>query len=223
MGKAKNIKGRKKVVLAYSGGLDTSVIIKWLIDRYDYQVVAFIADLGQGEDVKAIRRKALRTGAVKAVVRDCRKEFAEHYVLPALQAGAVYERKYLLATALGRPLIAEHLVKIAREEGAEAVAHGSTGKGNDQVRFDVSVMALDPDLKIIAPVREWELTSRDDEIAYARKHGIPVPVTRKKPYSIDRNLWGTSIECGVLEDPWTATTSSPPSLSPASPPTSPWK
>jgi len=204
MGKAKKVKSRKKIVLAYSGGLDTSVIIKWLIDRYDYQVIAFIADLGQGEDVKAIRRKALRTGAVKAVVRDCRKEFAERYVLPALQAGAVYERKYLLATALGRPLIAEHLVKIAHEEGAEAVAHGSTGKGNDQVRFDVSVMALDPGLKIIAPVREWELTSRDDEIAYARKHGIPVPVTRKKPYSIDRNLWGTSIECGVLEDPWTA-------------------
>jgi argininosuccinate synthase len=204
MGKTTKTRNARKVVLAYSGGLDTSVIIKWLIDRYDYQVIAFIADLGQGEDVKAIRRKALRTGAVKAIVRDCRKEFAERYVLPALQAGAVYERKYLLATALGRPLIAEHLVSIAREEGAEAVAHGSTGKGNDQVRFDVSVMALDPDLKIIAPVREWELTSRDDEIAYARKHGIPVPVTRDKPYSIDRNLWGTSIECGVLEDPWTA-------------------
>ncbi len=192
---------RKKVVLAYSGGLDTSVIIKWLGER-GYDVVAFIADLGQGEDLKAIRRKALQTGAVKAVVKDLRREFARRYVLPALQAGAVYEGKYLLATALGRPLIAEHLVKTARRERAVAVAHGSTGKGNDQVRFDVSVMALDPRLKILAPVREWELKSREEEIAYARKHGIPVPVTKDKPYSMDRNLWGTSIECGVLEDPW---------------------
>ncbi len=195
---------RKKIVLAYSGGLDTSVIIKWLKERYDYDVIAFIADLGQGENVEAIRRKALKTGAVKAVVKDCRREFARRYVLPALQAGAIYEGKYLLATALGRPLIAEHLVGIARREGAAAVAHGSTGKGNDQVRFDVSVMALAPRLKIVAPVREWELKSRDEEIAYARKHGIPVPVTKEKPYSIDRNLWGTSIECGVLEDPWVA-------------------
>lgn len=197
-------KNRKKVVLAYSGGLDTSVIIPWLVEHYDYDVIAFIADLGQGENVKAIKSKALRTGAVKAIVKDCRKEFAERYVLPALQAGAIYERKYLLATALGRPLIAEHLVKTAHREGAEAVAHGSTGKGNDQVRFDVSVMALDPGLKIVAPVREWDLKSREEEIAYARAHGIPVPVSTEKPYSIDRNLWGTSIECGILEDPWAA-------------------
>jgi len=193
-----------KIVLAYSGGLDTSVIIAWLKERYGYDVVAFIADLGQGEDVEAIRRKARKTGAVKAVVRDCRREFAGHYVLPALQAGAIYEGKYLLATALGRPLIAEHLVRTAHREGAEAVAHGSTGKGNDQVRFDVSIMALDPGLKIVAPIREWELKSREEEIAYAKERGIPVPVTKEKPYSIDRNLWGTSIECGVLEDPWTA-------------------
>jgi argininosuccinate synthase len=178
------------------------VIIKWLAENHGYRVIAFIADLGQGENVDAIRKKALATGAAKAVVKDLRKEFAERYVLPALQAGAVYEKKYLLATALGRPLIAEHLVKTAHREGAGAVAHGSTGKGNDQVRFDVSVMALDPGLKIIAPVREWDLTSRDAEIAYAKRHGIPVPVTKDKPYSIDRNLWGTSIECGVLEDPW---------------------
>jgi len=193
---------KKKVVLAYSGGLDTSVIIKWLGEHYNCDVVAFIADLGQGEDLKAIRRKALDTGAVKAVVKDCRKEFTERYVLPSLKAGAVYERKYLLATALGRPLIAEHLVRTAHKEGADAVAHGSTGKGNDQVRFDVSVKALDPDLEIIVPIREWDLKSRNEEIAYARKHKIPVPVTKDKPYSIDRNLWGTSIECGILEDPW---------------------
>ena len=193
---------KKKVVLAYSGGLDTSIIIKWLGEHYDCDVIAFIADLGQGEDLKAIRRKALETGAVKAVVKDCRKEFTERYVLPALRAGAVYERKYLLATALGRPLIAEHLVRTAQKEKAYAVAHGSTGKGNDQVRFDVSVKALDPSLEIIVPIREWELKSRDEEIAYAKKHGIPVPVTKEKPYSIDRNIWGTSIECGILEDPW---------------------
>jgi argininosuccinate synthase len=195
---------RKKVVLAYSGGLDTSVIIKWMGEKYGYDVVAFIADLGQEEDLEAVRKKALKTGAVKAVVRDCRREFAEQFVLPALQAGAVYEGKYLLATALGRPLIAKHLVDIALAEGAEAVAHGSTGKGNDQVRFDVSTQALAPQLQIIAPVREWEFTSRDEEIEYAAEHGIPVPVTKKKPYSLDKNLWGISIECGVLEDPWVA-------------------
>jgi argininosuccinate synthase len=194
----------KKIVLAYSGGLDTSVIIRWLGERYGYDVIAFIADLGQEEDLKAVRAKALKTGAVKAVVRDCRREFAEQYVVPALQAGAVYEGKYLLATALGRPLIAKHLCEIAEAEGAEAVAHGSTGKGNDQVRFDVSVMALAPQLAVVAPVREWEFTSRDQEIEYAAKHGIPVPVTKAKPYSLDKNLWGVSIECGVLEDPWVA-------------------
>ncbi|HEY5999762.1 MAG TPA: argininosuccinate synthase [bacterium] len=195
---------RPKIVLAYSGGLDTSVIIPWLGETYGYDVVAFIADLGQEEDLRAIRAKALKTGAVKAIVRDLRREFAEQYVLPALQAGAQYEGKYLMATALGRPLIAKHLCEIAAAEGAVAVAHGSTGKGNDQVRFDVSVMALAPHLKIVAPVREWEFTSRDQEIEYAAARGIPVPVTKKKPYSLDKNLWGISIECGVLEDPWVA-------------------
>jgi argininosuccinate synthase len=195
---------RKKVVLAYSGGLDTSVIIPWLGENHGYDVVAFIADLGQEEDLAAIRAKALKTGAVKAIVRDLRREFAAQYVLPALQAGARYEGKYLMATALGRPLIAKHLCDVAAAEGAEAVAHGSTGKGNDQVRFDVSVMALAPHLKIVAPVREWDFTSRDQEIEYAAARGIPVPVTKKKPYSLDKNLWGISIECGVLEDPWVA-------------------
>jgi len=195
---------KSKIVLAYSGGLDTSVIIKWLGEKYGYDVIAFIADLGQEEDLKAIRAKALKTGAVKAIVRDLRREFAQQYVVPALQAGAIYEGKYLMATALGRPLIAKHLVDVAAAEGAVAVAHGSTGKGNDQVRFDVSVMALAPHLKIVAPVREWEFTSRDQEIEYAAKHGIPVPVTKAKPYSLDKNLWGISIECGVLEDPWVA-------------------
>ncbi len=192
----------KKVVLAYSGGLDTSVMVKWLIEHYGCQVITLSADLGQDEDLEAIRSKALACGASKAVVEDLREVFARDYVLPALQAGAVYERKYFLATALGRPLIAQRMVELARREGADAVAHGSTGKGNDQVRFDVSVMALDPDLAILAPVRTWELKSRDEEIEYAQVHGIPIPVTKEKPYSIDKNLWGISIEAGNLEDPW---------------------
>jgi argininosuccinate synthase len=192
----------RKVVLAYSGGLDTSVMVTWLQENYGCQVVTLSADLGQDEDLEAIRGKALACGAVKAVVADLREEFAEEFVLPALKAGAVYEKKYPLATALGRPLIARKLVEVAREEGADAVAHGSTGKGNDQVRFDVSVMALDPDLAVIAPVRTWELKSRQEEIEYAQKRNIPVPVTKDRPYSIDRNLWGTSIEAGDLEDPW---------------------
>jgi len=192
----------KKIVLAYSGGLDTSVIIKWLIEKYGCEVIAVAADLGQQEDLSLLEGKALKSGASKIYIKDLKKEFIREYCYNALKAGAVYEDKYLLATALGRPLIASELVKIAHEEGADAVAHGSTGKGNDQVRFDVSVMALDPSLKIIAPLRRWEFKSRDEEIDYAAKHNIPVEATKEKPYSIDRNLWGISIECGILEDPW---------------------
>lgn len=191
-----------KVVLAYSGGLDTSIIIKWLMDKYQCQVICFAADLGQEEDLEKIKDKALQIGATKAYVEDLRQEFLVHYCFPSLWANAVYEGKYPLATALGRPLIAEKLVEIAEREGADAVVHGSTGKGNDQVRFDVSIMALNSELRIIAPVREWEFKSREEEIDYAKKHNIPVPVTKEKPYSIDMNLWGVSIECGVLEDPW---------------------
>ena len=191
-----------KVVLAYSGGLDTSIIIKWLMDKYQCQVTCLAADLGQEEDLEKIKDKALRIGATKVYVEDLRQEFLTRYCFPCLWANAVYEGKYPLATALGRPLIAEKLVEIAQKEGADAVVHGSTGKGNDQVRFDVSIMALNSELQIIAPVREWEFTSREEEIDYAKKHNIPVPVTKEKPYSIDMNLWGVSIECGVLEDPW---------------------
>ncbi len=192
----------KKIVLAYSGGLDTSVIVKWLMDKYGCEVIAVAADLGQEEDLEKIREKALNIGATKAYVEDLREEFLTRYCFPALWANAVYEGKYPLATALGRPLIAEKLVQIAEKEGCDAVAHGSTGKGNDQVRFDVSIMALNSSLQIIAPVRDWEFKSREEEMVYAAKHGIPVPVTKEKPYSIDMNLWGVSIECGVLEDPW---------------------
>jgi len=191
-----------KVVLAYSGGLDTSIIVKWLMDKYQCQVICLAADLGQEEDLEKIKDKALQIGATKAYVADLRQEFLAHYCFPALWANAVYEGKYPLATALGRPLIAEKMVEIAEKEGADAVVHGSTGKGNDQVRFDVSIMALNSELRIIAPVREWEFKSREEEIDYAKKHNIPVPVTKEKPYSIDMNLWGVSIECGVLEDPW---------------------
>jgi argininosuccinate synthase len=191
-----------KVVLAYSGGLDTSVAIKWLQEKYRLDVIAFSVDVGNEPDFPAIRKKALKVGAVKAVVADARQVFVDEFVLPALAADAVYQGQYPLATALGRPLIARMLVETARAEGAKAVAHGCTGKGNDQVRFDVSIMALAPDLKIIAPAREWDMT-REETIAYAQKHGIPIPVTRKSPYSIDQNLWGRSIECGVMEDPWT--------------------
>ncbi|MBN2027475.1 MAG: argininosuccinate synthase [Actinobacteria bacterium] len=188
------------VILAYSGGLDTSVAIKWLEERYDLQVVALAADLGQPGDMEAIRLKALQVGAVDAVTLDLKDEFAESFVLPALQANALYEGKYPLATSLARPLIAAAMVKEARRRNASAVAHGCTGKGNDQVRFDLTTMALGPDLKIIAPLREWSM-SREDEIAYAEEHGIPVPVTVESPYSVDENLWGRSCEAGVLEDP----------------------
>jgi argininosuccinate synthase len=190
-----------KVVLAYSGGLDTSVAIRWLKENYNLEVVALTIDVGNERDFTAIKDKALKVGAVKAVVIDSKELFVNHFIFPALKADALYEGQYPLATALSRPLIGKLLVDVAREEGAVAVSHGSTGKGNDQVRIEVSVNALAPDLKIIAPAREWGMT-REETIAYAERHGIPVPVTVSSPYSIDENLWGRSIECGVLEDPW---------------------
>lgn len=191
----------EKVVLAYSGGLDTSVAIRWIGEKYKMDVVTLTADLGSEKDLPAVKQKALNSGAVKALVVDARKLFVKYFVFPALQADAIYEGQYPLATALARPLIAKLMVDAANEEGASAVAHGCTGKGNDQVRFDVSVSALAPHLKIIAPAREWGMT-REEEIAYAQKHAIPVPVSVANPYSVDENLWGRSIECGVLEDPW---------------------
>ena len=191
----------EKVVLAYSGGLDTSVAIKWIAERYYMEVIALSVEIGGEKDMPTVRQKALNAGAVKALVVDAKELFVNHFVFPALQADAIYEGQYSLATALARPLIAKLLVDTAREEGASAVSHGCTGKGNDQVRFDVSVMALAPQLKIIAPAREWGMT-REVAILYAEKHGIPVPITVSSPYSIDENLWGRSIECGVLEDPW---------------------
>jgi argininosuccinate synthase len=191
-----------KVVLAYSGGLDTSVAIKWINERYNLDVIAVTVDVGSARDLDSVREKALRTGAIKAYVADAREDFVRYFVFPSLQAGAIYEGRYPLATALARPLIAMNLVQVARDEGAAAVAHGCTGKGNDQVRFDVSIGALAPDLKIIAPVREWAM-SREEEIEYADQHGIPIPVTTASPYSVDENIWGRSVEAGVLEDPWT--------------------
>ena len=192
----------KKIVLAYSGGLDTSVILHWLRQKYNSEVITFTADLGQEQALEKIKEKAEKTGATRAYIKDLKEEFALNYVLPALKAGALYEGKYPLATALARPLIAKELVKIAEKEGAEAIAHGCTGKGNDQVRFEVTARAINPGIKILAPVREWEFTSREEEVEYARDHGIPVEVKESSPYSIDRNLWGISIECGPLEDPW---------------------
>ena len=191
-----------KVVLAYSGGLDTSVAIRWINENYHMDVVTLTADLGgEKRDMPSIQEKAVNVGAVKALVVDAKELFVRHFVFPALRADALYEGQYPLATALGRPLIAKLLVDAAAEEGASAVAHGCTGKGNDQVRFDVTVCALAPHLKVIAPAREWGMT-REETIAYANRYGIPVPVTADSPYSIDENLWGRSIECGVLEDPW---------------------
>jgi len=192
----------KKVVLAYSGGLDTSVALKWLQEEYNAEVITYTANLGQGKELDPIEQRARNTGAVKVYIEDLREEFVKGYVFPALKAGAIYESRYMLATALGRPLIGKRMVEIAQQEGADAVAHGCTGKGNDQVRLDVTAMALDPKLKIIAPVRIWSMKSRDEEIEYAQKHNIPVSVTKKSPYSIDLNLWGRSIECGILENPW---------------------
>ena len=190
-----------KAVLAYSGGLDTSVAIPWLQEKYKLEVITLTVDVGGEKDYPAIREKALKLGAKKAIVADARELFVKYFVFPALQADALYEGQYPLATALSRPLMAKLLADTAREEGAEFVAHGCTGKGNDQVRFEVSLAALAPELKIIAPAREWGMT-REETIAYAREHHIPVPATVKSPYSVDANLWGRSIECGVLEDPW---------------------
>jgi argininosuccinate synthase len=190
----------KKVVLAYSGGLDTSIIIPWLKENYRCEVIALAADLGQGEELAPLREKALKSGASKFYLEDLKQEFIEEYIFPTLQAGAVYEGKYLLGTSIGRPLIAKYLVLTAQKEGAEAVAHGATGKGNDQVRFELSVKALDPALKIIAPWREWDIRSREEAIDYAAARNIPIPVTKKDPYSRDRNLWHLSHEGGDLED-----------------------
>ncbi len=189
------------VVLAYSGGLDTSVAIRWIKEQYNLDVITLTIDIGNARDLAAIAARAEKIGAVKAIVVDARADFVRYFVWPALQAGAIYEGQYPLATALARPLIGRLLVEVARAEGAVAVAHGCTGKGNDQVRFDVSIQTLAPDLKIIAPVREWSMT-RDSEIAYAHEHNIPISVTKASPYSVDQNLWGRSVECGVLEDPW---------------------
>jgi argininosuccinate synthase len=192
-----------KVVLAYSGGLDTSVIVPWLKEHYGCEVVCFCADVGQGdEDLRGLEAKALASGASQCIVRDLREEFAADYLFPMMNAGAVYEHKYLLGTSVARPLIAKHMVDVAHEVGADAVAHGATGKGNDQVRFELTVMALDPRLKIIAPWREWEIRSREDAIAYAAKHNVPVTATVKSIYSRDSNLWHLSHEGGLLEDPW---------------------
>jgi len=190
-----------KVVLAYSGGLDTSVAIRWLKEKYNLDVIALNVDVGNERDSSAVRQKALDIGAVKALVEDARELFVQYFIFPALQADALYEGQYPLATALARPLMAKLLVDTAMKEGASAVAHGCTGKGNDQVRFEVGITALAPDLKIIAPAREWGMT-REEAINYAQKHNILVPITVSSPYSIDENLWGRSIECGVLEDPW---------------------
>jgi len=190
----------EKVVLAYSGGLDTSIIIPWLKENYSYDVIAMVGDVGQGEDLDAVVEKAYKTGASKVVVEDMREEFLTDYVFPALKAGAVYEHKYLLGTSLARPVIAKHQVEIALRENATAVAHGCTGKGNDQVRFEMAYQALAPELKIIAPWREWNLKSREDCLDYAEQHGIPVAASREKIHSRDRNLWHVSHEGGELED-----------------------
>jgi argininosuccinate synthase len=192
----------RRIVLAYSGGLDTSVILRWLVERYGAEVVAFCADLGQGEELGGLDAKARATGATKTIVDDLREEFVREYVFPMLRAGAIYENHYLLGTSIARPLIAKRQVEVARREGADAVAHGATGKGNDQVRFELTYAALAPELTVIAPWREWDFAGRADLIAYAERHRIPVPVTAEKPYSSDRNLLHVSYEGGILEDPW---------------------
>ena len=194
----------KRVCLSYSGGLDTSVILRWLIERYRCEVVTFTADIGQEEELSGVPEKARATGAIDCVVRDVREEFVRDYVFPALRGNAIYEGHYLLGTALARPLIAKHQAEVARAMGCDAVAHGATGKGNDQVRFELAFRALAPELGVIAPWREWDLRSRTDCIAYAQKHSIPITVTLKKPYSTDRNLMHISYEGGILEDPWRA-------------------
>ncbi|WP_404462537.1 argininosuccinate synthase [Sutcliffiella horikoshii] len=192
---------KEKVVLAYSGGLDTSVSVKWLQEKYGYDVIALGLDVGEGKDLESIKQKALDVGAIKAIMVDAKEMLAKDYIVPALKSNAMYEGKYPLSSALSRPLISKLLVQVAEEEGAVAVAHGCTGKGNDQVRFEVSIQALNPNLKVIAPVREWGMT-RDEEIEYAAKHNIPIPVNLDNPFSIDANIWGRACEAGVLENPW---------------------
>jgi argininosuccinate synthase len=192
----------KKVVLAYSGGLDTSVMLRWLREEYGCEVVCYCADVGQGEELAGLEEKARATGASKLYVEDLRREFVEEYVWPAVKANAVYEGVYLLGTSLARPVIAKRQIEIARREGADAVAHGATGKGNDQVRFELTYYALEPDIRVVAPWREWEFKGRSDLIAYAKEHNIPVTATAEKPYSTDRNLMHVSYEGGILEDPW---------------------
>jgi argininosuccinate synthase len=192
----------KKVVLAYSGGLDTSIIIPWLKENYGAEVIAFAADIGQGSELKGLEEKAIRTGASKCIIEDLREEFVSEFAFPTLRAGAIYERKYLLGTSFARPLIARRQVEIAEQEGADAVSHGCTGKGNDQVRFELTYKALNPKLRIIAPWREWDIKSREDEIDYAQDRKIPITATKEKIYSEDRNLWHLSHEGGVLENPW---------------------
>lgn len=192
----------KKVVLAYSGGLDTSVILKWLIETYDCEVIAFSADIGQGEELDEVEQNAIKTGAAKVYIDDLTETFVRDFVFPAFRANAVYESEYLLGTPLARPLIAKRQMEIAKAEGADAVSHGATGKGNDQVRFELSYLAIDPKIKIIAPWREWDLNSRTALMDFAQKHGIRVPTTHAKPYSTDRNMLHISYEGGILEDPW---------------------
>ncbi|TVQ91354.1 MAG: argininosuccinate synthase [Deltaproteobacteria bacterium] len=191
-----------KIVCAYSGGLDTSVMVHWLKERYDAEIITYTGDLGQGDDLEAIRKKALRTGASRAVVDDLRERFIEEFIWPAVKGNARYEGTYPLHTALGRPLLAQRLCEVADEFGADAIAHGCTGKGNDQVRFEVAAQCLAPHLQILAPLREWDLTTRELEIEYALARNIEVPVTLEKPYSIDENIWGCAIECGEMEDLW---------------------
>jgi argininosuccinate synthase len=191
----------KRIVLAYSGGLDTSVAVRWMTEELDAEVIALAVDLGQGGDWDAVRARAIAAGAVGVTVVDARQEFGSDFVGPAIRANALYEGRYPLISSLSRPVIVRHLVKAAREHGADAIAHGCTGKGNDQVRFEVSSRALAPDLEVVAPVRTWGFT-RDDSIEYARKWGIPISATKASPYSVDQNLWGRTVECGILEDPW---------------------
>jgi len=192
----------KKIVLAYSGGLDTSVILRWLIETYQCEVIAFVADIGQGEEVGPVRDKAIRTGASKCYVEDLKDEFVRDFVFPCLQANALYEGRYLLGTSMARPLIAKGQMAVVKKEAADAVSHGATGKGNDQVRFELTYYTFDPNIRIIAPWREWRFRSRTDLVEYAKKHGIPTPVTAERPYSSDRNLFHLSFEGGILEDPW---------------------
>lgn len=196
--------GIHKIVLAYSGGLDTSVILQWLKERYGAEVITFTADIGQGEEVAEAQEKALKTGASQAYAVDLKREFVTEFVFPVLRSGAVYEGYYLMGTSFARPLIAKQMVEIARHEGADAVAHGATGKGNDQVRFELAAYAIEPAIRVIAPWREWDLKGREDCIAYAKERGIPVPVSKEKPYSMDANLFHISYEGGILEDPWAA-------------------